>query len=105
MTDWSRSVNKPTTPWGTDAADFDRQLTEARDRSVATLRQASDHRRVEQLARNIHARLQGENQANALLALTKTLGVWLRSMPLNEQITSISIIAHLVTQEILGPDA
>ena len=86
-------------------AQFADELAAVRDRSIAALRQASDHRRVKQLANNIHARLQGENQADALLALTKTLGVWLRSMPPEEQITSVSIVVALLTQEITGDNA
>lgn len=96
---------RETTPWGTDEAAFDAQLHEARDRSIANLRQAAEPRCVELLARNIHARLKGESQADAMLAITKVLGVWLRSMPLNEQITGIAIIASLVAQEITGGDA
>ena len=88
----------------TDETQFDRDLVDARNRSIANLRQAADHRRVEQLARHIHASLQGESQANSVLAITMVLGVWMRSMPLNEQITGIAIIASLVAHEIAGPD-
>ena len=83
---------------------FDRELAAARDRSVTTLRQAADHRRVEHLARQIHATLQGESQANSCLALTQTLGHWLRSMPPNEQITTIAVIVSLIGQELGPPD-
>lgn len=93
------------TPWGTDQAQFDQQLAAARDNSIATLRQAADHRRVKQLARNIHAMLQGESQGDSLLALTTILGNWLRSMPVQEQITALSLISHLVAQEVLDPNA
>lgn len=91
-----------TTPWGTDEAEFDRELHEVRDRSIANLRQAADHRRVELLARNINARLKGESQADAILAITRVLGVWLCSMPPSEQITGIAIITSLVTEQITG---
>jgi hypothetical protein len=86
-------------------AQFDADLKAARDRSIATLRKAADHRRVEILARNIHASLQGESIANATLALTKVLGVSMRSRPHDEQITGIAIVATLITQALLGDDA
>ncbi len=85
-----------------DDARFDRDLAAACDRSIANLRQAADHRRVEQLARHIHASLQGEAQANCMLAITRVLGVWLRSMTPEEQITGIAIVTSLVAQEIAG---
>ena len=86
-------------------AQFADELAAVRDKSIATLRQASDHRRVKQLASNFHASLQGESQADGLLAITKTLGVWLRSLPLEEQVTCISVVVTLLTQEITSDNA
>jgi hypothetical protein len=88
----------------TDAAAFDRELFASRDRLIANLRAAGDHRRAEHLAKNIYAMLQGESQANAMLALTRLLGVWLRSVPHEEQVTGVAVITSLVTQQILGRD-
>jgi hypothetical protein len=88
----------------TNETQFDRDLVAARNRSIANLRQAADHRRVEQLARHIHASLQGESRANSMLAITRVLGVWLRSMSPNVQIIGIAIVTAMVTQEITGPD-
>ena len=92
-------MTKPAFPAITE---FERELANARDQSITNLRQASDHRRVELLARNIHAILQGESRADAALALTKALAIGFRGA---EQVTSIAIIVHLLTQEILGDDA
>jgi hypothetical protein len=84
----------------TDPDEFDFSC----DRSIAALRQVADHRRAELLARNIHASLQGENKANALLALVQVLGVWLSSEPLERQITGLAVISRLITQQLLGDD-
>ena len=86
-------------------AQFADELAAVRDKSIATLQQASDYRRVKQLASNFHASLQGESQADGLLALTKTIGVWLRSLPLEEQVTCISVVVALLTQEITSDNA
>lgn len=92
------------TPWGTSEAEYDREATGARDRSIANLRQAADHQRVEILARQIHATLQGESQADATLALTRVFGHWLRSVETpGHAVTAIAVIARLIADEILGP--
>ena len=84
----------------TDPDEFDFSC----DRSIAAFRQVADHRRAELLARNIHASLQGENTANALLALVQVLGGWLSSEPLERQITGLAVISRLITQQLLGDD-
>ena len=51
---------------------------------------------------HIHASLQGEYTADALLALVQLLGIWLSSEPLERQITGLAVISRLITQQLLG---
>jgi hypothetical protein len=95
-------MSKPVAPAITE---FDRQLASARDHSITTLRQAADHRRVEHLANNIHAMLQGESRADATFALTKALAHGCSDLPPNEALTFIAVIIRLISLEIAGDDA
>lgn len=100
----TRKPSSRQTPWGTSEAAFDRELSNARDQSIAAMRQAVDHQRVEILARQIHATLQGESRADSMLAVARVVGVWLRtSESLGEATTAIAVITRLIADEILGP--
>ena len=92
------------TPWGTSEAEYDREIITARNNSIANLRQAADHQRVEILARQIHATLQGESRADSTLAMAKVFGVWLGSCEtLGEAATIIAVITRLIADEVVGP--